>query len=292
MTTCELISLLREKVGDIVVEDGVSLSKFTKYGTGGKAFAVVYPDSASTLRDTANALDGVIDYFVIGNGSNLLVSDKGYNGVIISTLKVNEITFKSNYLLAESGALISSVIREMQYNSFGGLEFATGIPATVGGAVAMNAGCYNRSISDCVKYVVTNKGVYNKENCNFSYRSSRFLQGETIIKVCFECDVTDPDVLEEKLNQYRSFRKNPRGKNCGSVFKNDGYFAGKVIDECGLKGHRVGGAKISSEHANFIVADQNATSTDIYNLIKSIKEKVLFKKGITLLEELIYLGEF
>ena len=292
MTICKLNSLLREKVGEVQIEYGARLSKLTKYGTGGTAFAIVYPSSVDELKNVVNALDNNYEYFVLGNGSNLLVSDKGYNGVVVSTANLSGITFKSNYLIAECGALLSKVINEMKNNSFSGLEFAIGIPATVGGAVAMNAGCYNHSISNAVKYVVTNKGVYNKENCQFSYRTSRFLLKETILKVCFECQIAEPDLLEEKLSSYRAFRKNPKGKNCGSVFKNDGYFAGKVIDECGLKGYRVGGARISLEHANFIIADDGATSSDIYSLIKSVKEKVLIKKGISLQEELIYLGEF
>ena len=292
MTTSELNALLSEKVGCVDIEYGVNLSKFSKYGTGGVGFAVVYPNSVEELKNIVNALENNVDYFVVGNGSNLLISDKGYSGVIIRTSKLNKITFKSNFLIAECGAMLSKVISEMKNNSFGGLEFAIGIPATVGGAVAMNAGCFNNSVSNSIKYVVTNKGVYNKENCQFSYRNSRFLKGETILKVCFECQIVEPDLLEEKINSYRSFRKNPKGKNCGSIFKNDGYFAGKVIDECGLKGYRVGGARISFEHANFIVADDSATSYDIYSLIKSVKEKVLMKKGITLQEELIHLGEF
>jgi UDP-N-acetylmuramate dehydrogenase len=100
------------------------------------------------------------------------------------------------------------------------------------------------------------------------------------------------DNIEEKLNQYKSFRKNPKGRNCGSIFKNDGFFAGKIIDECNLKGYSVGQATISTEHANFIIAKENCTSSDIYNLIKNVKEKVYKEKQIELQEEVVYLGEF
>ncbi len=269
-----------------------SLKGLNKYGTGGNAKAVVFPTSSEELKFAVNAVKGLYNYAVIGAGSNLLVSDKGFDGVVISTVKVNGIDIKGNLLTAESGAKLSSVIGEMQASCFGGLEFAVGIPATVGGAVAMNAGCYGKSVSDLVKYVVTENGVYTNQECGFLYRGSRFLNKECILKVCFTLEPTEEDVIEERLKSYRGFRKNPKGKSCGSVFKNDGYFAGKIIDEVGLKGYALGGARVSSEHANFIIADKGCTSCDIYNLIKLIKERVLQKKQITLVEEIVYLGEF
>ena len=181
----------------------------------------------------------------------------------------------------------------MQNNSFSGLEFSVGIPATVGGAVCMNAGCYGKSISDKVCYVTTDVSTYSTKECDFSYRKSRFLNSnEVIIKTCFNLRPEEYDYIEEKLALYKSFRKNPKGRNSGSVFKNDGYFAGKIIDEVGLKGFRVGKAKISTEHANCIIAEKGATSMDIYNLIKQIKERVYKLKQINLTEEIIYFGEF
>ncbi len=269
-----------------------NLKPLNKYNTGGNAKAVIFPTSSEELKFAVNALKGKYNYAVIGAGTNLLVSDKGFDGVIISTKKVNRIDIKGNLLTAESGAKLSEVISEMQYNCFGGLEFAVGIPATVGGAVAMNAGCYGKSVSEIIKYVVTENGVYTNSECDFSYRSSRFLNKECILKVCFILEPTEEDIIEERLKSYKGFRKNPKGKNCGSVFKNDGYFAGKIIDEVGLKGYSIGGAKISTEHANFIIAENGCTSLDIYNLIKHVKERVYYKKQIELIEEVVYLGEF
>ncbi len=268
------------------------LKTLTKYGTGGNAKAVVFPTNSDEIKFVVNAIKGKYPYAVIGGGSNLLVSDKGFDGVIISTNRANRIDIKGNLLTAECGAKIHSVIKEMQDNCFGGLEFAIGIPATIGGAVAMNAGCYGKSISDLVKYVVTENGVYTNYECGFGYRTSRFLNNETILKVCLSIEPTEEDIIEERINSYKGFRKNPKGKNSGSVFKNEGYFAGKIIDEVGLKGYAIGGARVSSEHANFIIADACATSQDIYNLIKLIKEKVYQKKQIELVEEIVYLGEF
>lgn len=269
-----------------------SLKSLNRYGTGGKANAVVFPTNSDELKYVVNTLKGKFPYCVIGGGNNLLVSDNGFDGVVISTLKVNRIDLKGNLLTCESGVKMSTAIKEMQDNCFSGLEFSVGIPATVGGAVAMNAGCYGKSVSDVVKYVVTENGVYTNSECGFGYRTSRFLNGESILKVCFSLEPSEEDLIEEKIKSYKGFRKNPKGKSCGSVFKNDGYFAGKIIDEVGLKGYKIGGARISNEHANFIIAEDNATSLDIYNLIKYIKEKVYAKKQIELLEEIVYLGDF
>ncbi len=283
---------LKENLLKIPFEVDCSLKKFSRYKTGGVGKVVVYPNTQAELMKTIEVLSGCYPIFVIGGGSNLLISDKGFNGAIISTSNLNKISLKSNLLTAECGAKISDVIKESTLNSLSGLEFLVGVPATVGGAVAMNAGCYNKSIGDLVSYVVTDKGTYSGSECDFNYRHSRFLNGEVILKVCFTLTPTDYDYIEEKIKTYVGFRRNPKGRSCGSVFKNDGYFAGKVIDESGLKGVKLGGAKISESHANFIIAEDGATSTDVYNLIKLIKRKVYETKQIELKEEIVYLGEF
>ncbi len=283
---------LSKELEGLTVYYDYSLKSLNRYGTGGNASAVVFPINSDELQFIVKTLKGKYPYYVIGGGSNLLVSDKGFDGVVISTKKINRIDIKSNLLTAECGARLSDVINEMKINCFSGLEFAIGIPATVGGAVSMNAGCYGKSISEVVKYVVSENGVYTNHECEFDYRTSRFLKGETILKVCFSLEPTEEDIIEEKILSYKSFRKNPKGKSCGSIFRNDGYFAGKIIDETGLKGYKIGGAKISNEHANFIIAEEGCTSQDIYNLIKYVKERVQAKKQIELSEEIVYLGEF
>ncbi len=283
---------LKEKLGDIRFEMDYPLKNFSRYKTGGKGKIVVFPKTCDEVKKVTSLLEGEYPIFVIGGGSNLLISDKGYNGVVISTLNLNNITLKSNLLTAECGAKTCDIISEASINCLSGLEFMVGIPATVGGAVAMNAGCYNRSISENVCYVITNKGTYRKEECLFEYRKSRFLNNEVILKVCFSLNPTEEDIIEEKIRTYKGFRRTPKGRNCGSVFKNDGYFAGKVIDEVGLKGYRYKGAKISDTHANYIIAEEGCTSLDIYELIHIIKDKVNTLKQVVLNEEIIYLGEF
>ena len=284
---------LINELGSISNEKDFSLSALNRYGTGGNADLVIFPSSEEELRYALKLIKGNYNFAVIGGGSNLLISDKGFRGVIISTKNLTKIEIKGSLLTAECGAKLTSVVNEMQNNSFSGLEFSIGIPATVGGAVCMNAGCYSKSVGEKIRYVVTDEKTYSYSECDFSYRKSRFLNsGEVIIKACFNIRPEEQDYIEEKLEIYKSFRKNPKGRNAGSVFKNDGYFAGKIIDEAGLKGYKVGGAKISSEHANFIIAEKGATSTDIFNLIKEVKEKVYKLKQINLTEEIIYFGEF
>ncbi len=292
MTNCQKSKVLEILNGEDFYEN-YSLKSLNRYGTGGDASFVVFPKSVEKLKDIVIKLsDFEIAYFILGEGSNTLVSDKGFDGVIIVTKNLNKITLKGNLLIAECGAKIANVIKESTYNSLSGLEFAVGIPASVGGLVAMNGGCYNKSVSERVSYVITEKGVYSKNDCQFQYRSSRFLNGETILSVCFSLIPDEFENIEERIALYKSARKNPKGRSIGSIFRNDGFFAGKVIDEVGLKGFKVGGAYVSLEHANFIIASNLATSSDIYNLISKVKEKVYKEKQITLLEEIIYLGDF
>ncbi len=286
-------NLVLQMLDNIEYYENYSLKNLNRYKTGGNAPFVVFPNNVNDLKKLVNLLiENNINYFVLGLGSNVLISDNGFDGVIIVTKRLNKINIKSNLLICESGAKLIDAINEATLNSLGGLEFAIGIPSSVGGSVAMNSGCYNKTIADRVSYVVTNKGTYNKQNCQFSYRKSRFLNNEVILEVCFSLIPDELDNIEEKLNQYKTFRKNPKGRNCGSVFKNDGFFAGKIIDECNLKGYSVGNASISNEHANFIIAKDNCSSSDIYNLIKYVKEKVYKEKQIELHEEIVYLGEF
>ena len=283
---------LLENLGGVKSYLDYSLKSLNRYGTGGNAKLVVFPNSKEELSFALSKIKNKYPFFIIGNGSNLLVSDTGFDGVVISTKNLNGIDIKSNLLVVDSGALLKDVIKEMKDNCFGGLEFAINIPATVGGAVAMNAGCFGKTISEVVKYVVADSGIYTQKECDFSYRHSRFLNNDVIYKVCFNLEPSEEDIIEEKLTAYKGFRKNPKGRSCGSVFKNDGYFAGKVIDDVGLKGYAIGGARVSTQHANFIIAEDGCKSIDIYNLIKLIKEKVYVKKQINLCEEIVYLGDF
>lgn len=286
-------AFITEKLEGIAVYKDQNVGALTRYKTGGNADLLIVPKTAEELVQSINAVKGVCPYFILGGGNNVLVSDKGFRGAVIHTKNLNKREIKGNLYIAECGVKMQTVIEDMSLNSLGGLEFAVGIPSTVGGAVCMNAGCYGKSVGDAVCYVITENGIVSKDGCDFSYRSSKFLtEKETAVKVCFSLKPSEPDVIEEKLSAYKSFRKNPKGKSCGSVFRNDGFYAGKIIDECGLKGLSIGGAKVSQEHANFIIASGRACSQDIYKVIEKVKEKVYEKRGISLVEEIVYLGEF
>ncbi len=284
-------SELLKKLDENEYKTQENLGKYTFYGSGGNCSVMIFPASLQRFKFILSLLD--TPPFILGNGSNVLISDKGYNGVVINTQKLNKIAVKGNLIIAECGAKLSQVINSATDNSLSGLEFAVGVPASVGGAICMNAGCYGKSVSDSVCYVTSNSGTYNNQNCNFSYRSSRF-EFDPVLEVCFKLKAWDYETIEGKLEHYKKIRGNkaPKGKSCGSVFKNEDYFAGKLIDEAGLKGFKIGGAKISEKHANYIINEGNATSQDIYNIIMHAKKRVYMAFGIELKEELKYVGEF
>ncbi len=274
-------------------EKDFKIGAFTRYGTGGSSDLAIFPKTEEELKTAISLVKGVCPYEIIGGGNNLLVSDKGYRGAVIITKNLNKTRLTGSLYVCDCGVKLSDAVEELSLNTLSGLEFAVQIPATVGGAVCMNAGCFGKSVSDYVKYVVTENGIISGKDCEFGYRTSRFLVNkEAVIKVCFSLNPSESEIIEEKLKNYKRSRKNPKGRNCGSVFKNEGYFAGKVIDDSGLKGYKIGGAFISTEHANFIIAGSGATSKNIFDLINVVKERVYEKRQIKLTEELIYLGEF
>lgn len=274
-------------------EKSYDISARTTFRVGGRCDIAVFPDTKEQLADVTEYLKGRYPYCVLGGGSNVLVSDKGFRGVCIFTCLMKKMTLKGNILEAECGVKIADAINLAVANNLSGLEFATGIPGTVGGIVAGNGGCFNKSVSDAVCFVRAEDGVYNNKSCNFNYRQSRFLEGEIILSVGFKLKVSEEDVIEQKLTRFKTARQKcqPKGRSAGSVFLNQGYFAGKVIDKAGLKGYRIGGAYVSEKHANFIICDGRKAS-DVYELIKYIKETVLRTQGIALKEEIRYIGEF
>ena len=273
-------------------KENVRLDGYTSFKVGGAADLMVFPDGVDSLKRVLDRLKGT-EHVVIGNGTNILVSDKGYRGVVVCTKKMTGIKVVGNILVCECGVRLSAAVRTCVENSLSGLEFAVDIPGTVGGLVAMNGGCYNKSCEDVVCYVVAENGVYNRSDCEFSYRKSRFSGGECVYKAAFKLKTAEEDVIEYKLQRFKGARgkAQPKGNSCGSVFLNDGYFAGKIIDQAGLKGYRIGGAKVSDEHANFIICD-GKSAQDVYDLIRYIKKKVFIDTGTELREEVKYIGEF
>lgn len=273
-----------------------SLRDKNTYRTGGNAKLIIFPDTPEKVRIALEEIKNRgVDYAVLGGGSNLLISDEGYGGVIISTERLKGITVNGKIVTCMAGERVADFLKTALYNSLGGVEFLSGIPATVGGVVTMNAGCFGKNVGDYVSYVVSSAGIHSYPDCNFGYRTSRFKEnGEVVLSVTFNLENIEYEQSESKSAYFLKLRRNkqPKGRTCGSVFKNDGYYAGKVIEGCFLKGYRLGSAKISERHANFIVADSNAKSSDISRLIQFIKKTVKEKTGIILQEELEYLGNF
>ena len=277
------------------------MHKHTSFGVGGKADYFIKINSLS-------ALNTVVYYFktkrlpfkIIGNGTNLLVSDTGFRGAIISTANLSDIFFDNGKIKAMSGASMQKLISFALVNSLSGLECFAGIPATVGGAVVMNAGAFGHTISERIETVETVKDGkiirYDKDCCKFQYRKSRFKnKNQPIVSATFSLELSDEKTIKDEVKRITELRKflHPAGKTCGSVFKNlDKATAGQLIDGLGLKGFGVGGVSVSTKHANFIVNDGTGTATEIATLICLIKTKVKNAFGVDLQEEVEYIGEF
>ena len=278
-----------------------SMRRHTGYGVGGCARYYAEVDSLYSLNCIVNlAKEHRIKYKVIGNGTNILVSDLGYNGIIIDIKNLNDIFFKREQVKVMAGAKVEKLIKFALDNKLSGLEALSGIPATVGGAIVMNAGAFGHNISDYITTVETlNDGkikVYDKNECKFGYRSSRFLgKKEVVISATFMLDNKEREVISDSIKSYLNLRRSiqPSGRSCGSVFRNPKPFsAGALIEKAGLKGYKVGGAIISEKHANFIITSNKATAKDVYILINTIKEKVKDAFGVELTTEVECVGEF
>lgn len=291
-------ALIFTKDAEILFDE--PMGKHTTYRLGGKAKYFVTPKTQKALINLLNiASEYDIPYFVLGNGSNLLVSDKGYKGLIINTKGLNNYRITDNFLTAECGVNLNKVILSLKDRGLSGLENLYTIPSTIGGAVCMNAGAFGSQIADCLKVVCVYKDgevrYYDKCDCDFSYRNSIFQKNNGIIfSASFILNRSSPQEILDKIKCVIEKRKNlPKERTCGSVFRNpNGDFAGRLIESLSLKGFRSGGAQISNVHANYIVASNGAKALDVYNLITYVKDRVYKEYSIKLIEEVKFLGEF
>ena len=285
----EIISL---HLGKVLINE--KLSNYTTYRVGGKVRAIIYPKGEEELIKLVTLLkERNIKYFVLGNGSNVLFSDLLYDGIIIKLDYFNKITIEDNIITVGAGYPLIKLSNDAMRNSLIGLEFANGIPGTVGGAVFMNAGAYGEDMSKIVESVrILTRDLEIKEFTNkgmkFSYRTS-MLQDHldyVIISAKLKLDRGNKEEIEEIMTTRREQRRATQPLNypsAGSVFRNpDGMYAGKLIDDMGLKGYTVGRAKVSEKHANFIINMGNAKASDIKKIIDLIKQKALIKYGIRL----------
>ena len=280
------------------------MKKHTTFRIGGPADYFVTPESKEEIQAIVELCKKEeIPYSVIGNGSNLLVGDKGYRGVILQIFKkMNQIRVEENKIYAGAGALLSKIAATALSESLTGFEFAAGIPGTLGGGVAMNAGAYGGEIKDCIvsAKVLTKEGervVLKKEDLQLSYRNSVILQkGYLVLEATFSFEKGNPAEIQEEIKELNKRRREKQPleyPSAGSTFKRpEGYFAGKLIMDAGLRGFQVGGAQVSEKHCGFLINAGGATASDVMELIRQIQAKVKEQFGVTLEPEVKFLGKF
>ncbi len=287
--------------GTVLIDE--PMSKHTSFKIGGPVDVFVIPGTIDELAHSIKLCkDEALDYFVMGNGSNLIVRDKGIRGIVIKVSEsLNNIRVEGTKLIAEAGALLSVVSKTALRHSLTGLEFASGIPGSLGGAIAMNAGAYGGEMKDVVtKVICLDKNgdfvEYENVDMNFGYRQSR-VQHENLIVVKVEMKLKEGNYEDIKaymgeLTEKRTSKQPLSLPSAGSMFRRpEGHFAGKLIEDAGLKGLRHGDAQVSEKHSGFIVNIGNATGNDVINLIKVVQKTVLDRFGVKLETEVKIMGE-
>ena len=276
------------------------MKKYTWLRVGGLADLVVQPNNSSEFLELLNLLSSSnVPWVVLGEGSNTIVYDKGISGVVISTKKLKKIEIiDGTKVLAESGAILGTILNKTIKAGLTGFEFAAGIPGTVGGGIFMNAGANDGEIKDVVDTVwIWLRGeeiALSRSEIKFEYRKSHLPQGSVITKAMFKLEQGNSSESARSVKDYmtkRNLTQPIKMSNTGSIFKNPPQIAaGQLIEELGLKGFGIGGAKFSDLHANFIVNSGNATARDVLELIKTAKREALLQRGIKLETEVRVIG--
>ena len=280
------------------------MKRHTTFRIGGPADFFLLPSTVDEVRGILEICrEEELPYFILGNGSNLLVSDKGYRGVIIQLYRnFSNISVEGNEICASSGALLSQIAAAARNASLTGFEFAGGIPGTLGGAVFMNAGAYGGELKDVLKeaVVMTEQGeilTLPVEKLDLGYRTSRIKKaGYLVLEARLVLEQGDMDKIRDitkDLTEKRVSKQPLEYPSAGSTFKRpEGYFAGKLIMDAGLRGYQVGDAQVSEKHCGFVINKGNATAADVLTLIENVREKVQEQFGVTLEPEVKFLGEF
>ncbi len=267
------------------------------------ALLKILADEGVSYSNTGSSEDGTSSYYVTGNGSNILVSDAGYDGLIIDTSDMNELSTDGDVITAEAGVMLGRLAGAALEHELTGLEFASGIPGTLGGAVCMNAGAYGGEMKDVIESVTVfdrdlgEVRALTNEEMDFSYRHSVVKDRPYIVlSAVIRLSAGEHDEIEALMKDLNGRRREKQPldyPSAGSTFKRPvGFFAGGLIEECGLKGYAVGGAAVSDKHAGFVINRDKATATDIYRLICEVREKVYADTGVRLEPEVVFLGEF
>lgn len=285
---------------DIEIDE--PMKNHTSFKVGGPVDILVTPENFKQVVDVIGfCKEEEIPYYIIGNGSNLLVKDGGIRGVVIKLCKLDEIRVEGDRIIAESGVTLKNTSDLAMENCLTGFEFACGIPGSIGGAVAMNAGAYNGEIVNVIESakIIDQDGnirELDKEALELGYRMSSILKyGYTVLEVTLKLDKGDCSKIRDRvddLNRRRNEKQPLEYASAGSTFKRpEGYFAAKLIEDSGLKGISVGDAEVSKKHSGFIINKGNATAKDILDLISIVQKKVKEKFDVELLTEVRILGE-
>lgn len=279
------------------------MKKHTTFRVGGPADVLVQPDETALAAILALCRRYHVSYSFIGNGSNLLVGDKGIRGVVIEmTDPMGNIEVDGTKITAQAGAMLSKIANTAASNGLGGMEFAAGIPGSVGGAVVMNAGAYGREMKDIIEkvYVLDENGAQlelDRDALDLGYRHSCIPEKKYIVtKVVLELvPRNEAEIRSEmkELNEKRAEKQPLQYPSAGSTFKRpEGYFAGKLIMDAGLRGYQVGGAQVSEKHCGFVINKGDATAADICQLMRDVSDKVQAQFGVVLEPEVKMIGEF
>lgn len=278
------------------VKENVDLKNYNTYKISTFADYLVDVFDEESLVDLVKYLNGNnVKYFIIGNGSNVVLDDAKYNGVVIKLSELNKIDIDDDEVYVGAGVMLPKLVNETVNNCLCGLEWASGIPGTVGGAIVGNAGAYLSEIFDFVLSVKIFDGenikVLNKNDINYEYRHTSLANDKSIIvlgvKLKLEKGNSDESLMLMKKRMERRIESQPlEYPNAGSTFRNpENDHAGRLIEECGLKGKKIGGAMVSEKHANFIINYDNASASDVRTLIKLVHDTVLEKTGVDLILE-------
>lgn len=291
-------------VGDEQILTNEPMSRHTTFRIGGPADYFIMPGTAEELAQVIRLCrEADMPFYIIGNGSNLLVGDKGYRGAVIQIFKrMNEVRVEDDCIYAQAGALLSKIAAEALKAGLGGFEFASGIPGTLGGALMMNAGAYGGEMKQVLKSaeVLDMEGnVFSLpvEEMELGYRISIFSKkGYIVLGAEIVLQPGSPQEIREKMEDLKERRvtKQPlEYGSAGSTFKRpEGYFAGKLIQEAGLRGFRVGDAQVSEKHCGFVINRGNATAAEVVRLMNEVTDRVEKNSGVRLEPEVKRIGEF
>ncbi|MCR6513894.1 MAG: UDP-N-acetylmuramate dehydrogenase [Clostridium sp.] len=296
----------KELFKDIYLENQIELnsnmSEHIYFKVGGPVDVLVVPNDFEQVVKTIEVCkENKIPYYVIGNGSNLLVKDGGMKGVVIKLTELNNISSEGEDITADCGVLLKDVSKLAVQNELTGFEFACGIPGSVGGAVFMNAGAYNGEISEVIKCakVLTRDGEIkdlNKEELELGYRSSKVMkEGGIILRATFTLKKGEKETIQNRVDDLTEKRESKQPleyPSAGSTFKRpEGYFAGKLIQDAGLKGYSIGGACVSNKHSGFVINKGGASAKDILDVIHHVQDEVMKQFGVKLDTEVRIIGE-